>query len=116
MLVALIVVRFDYASVSAISILFGFVAIAAGLLESGVMAISQGWWKLLHGVLAVIFHRHRDRVVHPSGRHVRSARGGDQLLPRLRRDVRHHRGDLRSGARSRSAGCSRLASGLDDES
>ena len=59
MLVALIVLRFDYASVSAISILFGFVAIAAGLLESGVMAISQGWWKLLHGVLAVIFHRHR---------------------------------------------------------
>jgi uncharacterized membrane protein HdeD (DUF308 family) len=55
MLVGLIVLRFDYTSVSAISILFGIVAIAAGVMEIGVMILAAGWWKLLHIVLAVIF-------------------------------------------------------------
>jgi uncharacterized membrane protein HdeD (DUF308 family) len=55
MLVALIVLRFDYTSVSAISILFGIVAIAAGVLEAGVTLIANAWWKLLHGLLAAIF-------------------------------------------------------------
>ncbi len=55
MLVALIVLRFDYTSVSAISILFGIVAIAAGVLEIGVLILARGWWKLLHGLLVVIF-------------------------------------------------------------
>ncbi|HEY6604956.1 MAG TPA: DUF308 domain-containing protein [Gaiellaceae bacterium] len=55
MLVGLIVLRFDYTSVSAISILFGIVAIGAGLFELGMTMLAQGWWKLLYGVLAVIF-------------------------------------------------------------
>jgi uncharacterized membrane protein HdeD (DUF308 family) len=55
MLVSLIVLRFDYASVSAISILFGFVAIGAGLLEIGVTMLATGWWRLLSGALAAIF-------------------------------------------------------------
>jgi uncharacterized membrane protein HdeD (DUF308 family) len=55
MLVALIVLRFDYTSVSAISILFGIVAIAAGVLEAGVALMANAWWKLLHGLLAAIF-------------------------------------------------------------
>jgi uncharacterized membrane protein HdeD (DUF308 family) len=55
MLVALIVLRFDYTSVHAIAILFGIVAIAAGVLEIGVTMLAQGWWKLLYGVLAVVF-------------------------------------------------------------
>jgi uncharacterized membrane protein HdeD (DUF308 family) len=55
MLVALIVLRFDYTSVSAISILFGFVAIAAGVLELGVLFLAGGWWKLLHALAAVVF-------------------------------------------------------------
>ena len=55
MLLALIVLRFDYTTVSAISILFGIVAIAAGVLEIGVTLIAAGWWKLLHGVLALVF-------------------------------------------------------------
>ena len=54
-LVALIVLRFDYTSVSAISILFGIVAIAAGVLEIGVLMLADGWWKLLHAVLVVVF-------------------------------------------------------------
>lgn len=55
MLVALIVLRFDYTSVRAISILFGIVAIAAGVFEIGVTMLARGWWKLLYGVLAVVF-------------------------------------------------------------
>jgi uncharacterized membrane protein HdeD (DUF308 family) len=41
MLVALIVLRFDYTSVNAIAILFGIVAIAAGVLEIGVTMLAQ---------------------------------------------------------------------------
>jgi uncharacterized membrane protein HdeD (DUF308 family) len=55
MLVALILLRFDYSSVSAISILFGIVAIAAGVLEIGVMLMANGWWKLLHALVALVF-------------------------------------------------------------
>ena len=55
MLVTLILLRFDYTSVSAISILFGIVAIAAGVLEAGVALMANAWWKLLHGLLAAIF-------------------------------------------------------------
>jgi uncharacterized membrane protein HdeD (DUF308 family) len=54
-LVGLIVLRFDYTSVSAISLLFGFVAIAAGVLEIGVIFMAAGWWKVFHGLLALIF-------------------------------------------------------------
>jgi uncharacterized membrane protein HdeD (DUF308 family) len=54
-LVGTIVLRFDYTSVTAIAILFGIVAIGAGLVELGVGLLSQGWWKLLHLILAVAF-------------------------------------------------------------
>jgi uncharacterized membrane protein HdeD (DUF308 family) len=54
-LVGLIVLRFDYSSVSAISILFGCVAIAAGVLEIGVLILAAGWWKLFHAILVVVF-------------------------------------------------------------
>ena len=52
-LLAVILLRFDYTTVSAISILFGIVAIAAGVLEIGVLILAAGWWKLLHGLLAL---------------------------------------------------------------
>jgi uncharacterized membrane protein HdeD (DUF308 family) len=54
-LVGLIVLRFDYTSVSAISLLFGFVALAAGLMEIMVMILAAGWWRLFHVVLAIVF-------------------------------------------------------------
>jgi len=54
-LIAVIVLRFDYTSVSAISILFGVVVIGAGILELGVMIMAAGWWKLLHALVAVAF-------------------------------------------------------------
>lgn len=53
--VGFIVLRFDYTSVYAISILFGIVALSAGVLELVVTMVVQGWWKLLNGVLAVAF-------------------------------------------------------------
>ena len=53
--VGMILLRFDYTSVKAISILFGIVAIAAGVFEIGGMLLADGWWKLLHLILAVVF-------------------------------------------------------------
>jgi uncharacterized membrane protein HdeD (DUF308 family) len=53
--VALIVLRFDYTSVNAIAILFGVIAIAAGVFEIGMTVLAEGWWKLLYGVLASAF-------------------------------------------------------------
>jgi uncharacterized membrane protein HdeD (DUF308 family) len=54
-LVALIVLRFDYTSVKAISILFGIIAISAGVLEIMATILARGWWKLLYAVLAIVF-------------------------------------------------------------
>jgi uncharacterized membrane protein HdeD (DUF308 family) len=54
-LVGLIVLRFDYTSVHAISLLFGFVGIAAGVMELFMVFMVRGWWKLLNGVLALAF-------------------------------------------------------------
>jgi uncharacterized membrane protein HdeD (DUF308 family) len=54
-LVGLILLRFDYRSVSAISLLFGFVALAAGFAEIAMTFLAQGWWKLLNAVLALVF-------------------------------------------------------------
>jgi uncharacterized membrane protein HdeD (DUF308 family) len=53
--VAVILLRFDYTSVSAISILFGVVAITAGVLEIGALMLANGWWKVLNGLLVVVF-------------------------------------------------------------
>jgi uncharacterized membrane protein HdeD (DUF308 family) len=54
-LVALIVLRFDYTSVHAVSLLFGFVALGAGVLEIGMIFVARGWWKVLNIVLAFVF-------------------------------------------------------------
>jgi uncharacterized membrane protein HdeD (DUF308 family) len=54
-LVSVILLRFDYTSVSAISILFGIVAIFAGVAEIGSVFMAAGWWKLFYGILAVVF-------------------------------------------------------------
>jgi uncharacterized membrane protein HdeD (DUF308 family) len=54
-LVSLILLRFDYTSVHAVSLLFGFVALGAGVLEIGMLFMSRGWWKLLNLVLAIVF-------------------------------------------------------------
>jgi uncharacterized membrane protein HdeD (DUF308 family) len=55
LLVSLIVFRFDWTTVFAISILFGCIAIAAGALELAAASVSRGGWKVLRYVLAVLF-------------------------------------------------------------
>jgi uncharacterized membrane protein HdeD (DUF308 family) len=49
------VLRFDYNSVFSIALLFGFVALAAGVVEIAMVFLARGWWKLLNAVLAVAF-------------------------------------------------------------
>jgi uncharacterized membrane protein HdeD (DUF308 family) len=53
--IAVILLRFDYTSVKSISILFGIVAIVAGILEIMTTIIASGWWKLLYAILAIVF-------------------------------------------------------------
>jgi uncharacterized membrane protein HdeD (DUF308 family) len=55
LLFSIIVFRFDYTSVTAISVLFGIVAIAAGINECFMFAATHGWWKVLHIALGLIF-------------------------------------------------------------
>ena len=55
LLVSIILFRFDYTSVSAISILFGLVAIFAGANEFVAILMVHRWWKVLHGLLGIIF-------------------------------------------------------------
>ncbi len=53
--VGIILLRFDYTSVTAVSILFGIVALFAGAFEVLSIWVVSGWWKLLSGLLAVVF-------------------------------------------------------------
>jgi uncharacterized membrane protein HdeD (DUF308 family) len=53
--VTLIILSLDIDTVYAIAILFGFVAIGAGLNEFFAMPASTTGWKIAHGILGVIF-------------------------------------------------------------
>lgn len=53
--VTLIILRLNLDTVYAISILFGFVAIGAGINEFLAMGISSRGWKWVHGILGVVF-------------------------------------------------------------
>jgi uncharacterized membrane protein HdeD (DUF308 family) len=53
--VSAIVFRFDYRSVVAVAVLFGVLAILIGTAELALAMISRSWWRLLHGLLGVIF-------------------------------------------------------------
>ena len=55
LLFSIIIFRFDYSSVRAISVLFGVVALAAGVNECLMFVASHGWWKILHLLLGLIF-------------------------------------------------------------
>jgi uncharacterized membrane protein HdeD (DUF308 family) len=52
---SLLIFRFDMTSVTTIGILFGAVAIAAGLNEFMAIMVSTTGWKIAHGILGVIF-------------------------------------------------------------
>jgi uncharacterized membrane protein HdeD (DUF308 family) len=52
---ALLVFQWDYTTVYAISILFGIVALVAGVNEFFAIAVSTTGWKIAHGILGVLF-------------------------------------------------------------
>jgi uncharacterized membrane protein HdeD (DUF308 family) len=54
-LFALIVFRFDYTSVSAVSILLGTVVLCGALFEAIAAAGAHGWWRVAHIGLAIAF-------------------------------------------------------------
>ena len=54
-LVSMIIFRFDYTSVSAISILFGIVAIFLGINEFMRMGASSTGWKIFHVLFGLLF-------------------------------------------------------------
>jgi uncharacterized membrane protein HdeD (DUF308 family) len=55
LLLAVIVFRFDWTTVSSISILFGLVMLAAAVNELFAFGASSGWWKVARAALAVAF-------------------------------------------------------------
>jgi uncharacterized membrane protein HdeD (DUF308 family) len=52
---ALLVFQWDYVTVTSISFLFGFVAIAAGVNEFFQISVSTTGWKVVHAILGVLF-------------------------------------------------------------
>src|SRR5712675_1130714 len=54
-LFALLVFRFDYTSVTAVSILLGTVLLAAALVEAIAAAGAHGWWRVTHIGLTIAF-------------------------------------------------------------
>jgi uncharacterized membrane protein HdeD (DUF308 family) len=52
---SLVIFRFDITSVTTIGLLFGVVAIVAGIDEFMAIAVSTTGWKIVHGILGVIF-------------------------------------------------------------
>jgi uncharacterized membrane protein HdeD (DUF308 family) len=52
---ALVIFRFDITSAASVAILFGIVAIIAGVDEFMAVGVSTTGWKIVHGILGVIF-------------------------------------------------------------
>jgi uncharacterized membrane protein HdeD (DUF308 family) len=52
---ALLVFQWDYTTVYAISILFGIVALVAGINEFFQIVVSSTGWKIVHGILGVLY-------------------------------------------------------------
>jgi uncharacterized membrane protein HdeD (DUF308 family) len=52
---SLIIFRFDITSAATVAILFGVVAIVAGVNEFMAMGVTTTGWKIVHGILGVIF-------------------------------------------------------------
>jgi uncharacterized membrane protein HdeD (DUF308 family) len=52
---SIVILRFDYTSVAAISVLFGVIALGAAGTESVIAGVSKGGWRWLHFLLAIVF-------------------------------------------------------------
>jgi uncharacterized membrane protein HdeD (DUF308 family) len=55
LVVSLIIFRFDITSATTVAILFGIIAIVAGVNEFMAMGVSTTGWKIVHAILGVIF-------------------------------------------------------------
>src|SRR3954464_5125236 len=55
LLLSVIIFRFDWTTVSAISILFGVVMLGAAVTEGISVFTSTGWWRLAYALLALAF-------------------------------------------------------------
>jgi uncharacterized membrane protein HdeD (DUF308 family) len=55
LVVSLIIFRFDITSAATVAILFGIIAIVAGVNEFMAIGVSTTGWKIVHGILGVIF-------------------------------------------------------------
>jgi cell division protein FtsW (lipid II flippase) len=86
----LIIFQWDYTTVYAISYLFGFVALFAGVNEFALIAISTTGWKIMHGILGVLFVIAGILGAGSPAQCVRDARGAGRLLLPLQRDRRPH--------------------------
>ena len=53
--IAIVILRFDYVTVAAIATLFGVFSFFAAANEVMVGAVSTKWWRILHWLLAVLF-------------------------------------------------------------
>ena len=53
--IAIVILRFNYATVAAIAALFGVFCFVAAANEVMVGALSSKWWRILHWLLAVLF-------------------------------------------------------------
>ena len=52
---ALLVFQWDYTTVYAVSILFGFISLAAGANEFLLLSVVTRGWKIVHGILGALF-------------------------------------------------------------
>ena len=75
----------------AISILFGVIAIAAGIDEFLSIGAVHGGWKWLHGILGVIFVHRRDRGAREPRVDVPRPRLDHRLVVPLQGHLRPHR-------------------------
>ena len=55
LIVALIIFQWNYTTVYAVSFLFGFIAIFAGINEFVSLGVSSSGWKIVHVILGVLF-------------------------------------------------------------
>ena len=55
LIVALIIFQWNYTTVYAVSFLFGFIAIFAGINEFVSLGVSSAGWKIVHVILGVLF-------------------------------------------------------------
>jgi len=55
LVLSLLIFQWDYTTVYAISILFGVIAMTAGINEFFLISVSTTGWKIAHGILGVLF-------------------------------------------------------------